>query len=174
MRISVKGSQNEIKCNNSFISNSSIQIKGTNNRLCLEPGVKLRNAKIEIRGNNLTILIGEYTSFGGVRIVNVGRDNDIKIGKNCLFADHIEIWASDTHSIYDKDGKMINLEKPIDIGDHVWVGSHVIILKGVHINEGSVIGMGSLVTKDVPSYVISTGRPNVVIRENIHWKLDYF
>jgi acetyltransferase-like isoleucine patch superfamily enzyme len=169
----VEGSQNEIRCIESVISSSSIQINGTNNKVYLDSGVKLRGAKINIRGNNNNIFIGRHSTFGGVRIVNVGESNNIKIGENCLFADYIEIWASDTHSIFDENGKVINREKPIEIGDHVWIGSHVIILKGVHIHDGSVIGMGSLVTKDVPSNVISAGRPNIVIKEKVNWTLDY-
>ena len=171
--ISVEGCQNEIRCYNSLISRSSIQINGTNNKLHLESGVKLRGAKINIRGNNNCIFIGRNSTFGGVRMGNDGQSNSIKIGENCLFADFIEIWASDTHSIYNKNGEVINREKPIEIGDRVWIGSHVIILKGVHIHHGSVIGMGSLVTKDVPPNVISAGRPNTVIKEQINWTLDY-
>ena len=173
VRISIKGTDNEIKSDSSLISSTSIQIEGTNNKLILEAGVKLRGSVINLRGNNCLIHIGQNTTFGGARLVNTGNDNPLKIGKNCLFADHIEVWASDTHSIYNREGKMINKEKPIIIEDNVWIGSHVFILKGVTIKSGSVVGMGALVTKDVPGNSISVGNPNAVVRENISWKLDY-
>jgi len=95
------------------------------------------------------------------------------IGQDCLFADFIELWASDTHSIFNTDNEKINPEMSVTIGDRVWVGSHVIILKGVSINNDSVIGMGTLVTKNVPSNTINVGSPNRTIKEGISWKLDY-
>ena len=90
-----------------------------------------------------------------------------------MFADNIEIWASDTHSIYNNRGNRINKEKPIIIEDRVWVGSHTKILKGVHISECSVIGMGTTVTKDIAANSVSIGTPNKIIRENVTWSLDY-
>ena len=170
---SIKGEKNEIDINGALISNSKISITGSNNRLIIAKNAKIREVVINIRGNNCVIEIGENTTFGSARIINVGIDNSITIGKNCLFSDHIEIWASDTHSIFNDDDVMINHEKPIVIKDSVWVGSRVIILKGVTIGPGSVIGMGSMVTKDIEPRTINVGSPSKKVKENIHWKLDY-
>ncbi len=172
-RIYIKGENNEIFTNNSRISNSSIEIIGNNNKIILESNIKLTKAIIIVRGNNCSIKIGENTSFEGIRIVNIGKKNYINIGRNCLFSDNIELWASDTHTILDQNNKMINAEKPIEIGDRVWVGSHVMILKGVVIENDSVIGMGSIVTKNVPAKSINVGIPNRTIKKNITWKTDY-
>jgi len=169
----IKGEKNEIDINGSLISNSKVSITGSNNRLIIANNTKIREVIIIIRGNNCIIEIGENTTFGGARIVNVGIDNSITIGENCLFSDHIEIWASDTHSIFNEDDVMINHEKPIVIEDSVWVGSRVIILKGVTIGASSVIGMGSMVTKDIDANSINVGSPAKKVKENIHWKLDY-
>jgi acetyltransferase-like isoleucine patch superfamily enzyme len=106
-------------------------------------------------------------------MVNVGENNTIAIGEHCLFSDHIEIWASDTHSIYNEKNEKLNIEKPVIIGSNVWVGSRVIILKGIEIGEGAIIGMGTVVTKNVPSKTISVGSPNKVIKENIRWENEY-
>lgn len=54
--------------------------------------------------------------------------------------------------------------RPIMIGDDVWIGARVTILPGVHVGNGSVIGAGSVVTKDVPPYSIVGGNPAKVIR----------
>lgn len=171
--ISILGSLNELNVKNSIISHSNINIKGNNNKLIIEKDVKLRKVTVNIRGDNCKIIIGKGSSFGGARIVNVGFNNNISIGENCLFADNIEVWASDTHSIFNENKEMINSEKSIHIMNNVWIGSHVIILKGVTIENNSVIGMGSIVTNNVKKNAISVGTPNRIIRENITWDLDY-
>lgn len=56
-------------------------------------------------------------------------------------------------------------EKPVYIGDDVWIGDRVIILPGVHVGNGCVIAAGSVVTKDVPRYTVVGGVPAKVIRE---------
>jgi acetyltransferase-like isoleucine patch superfamily enzyme len=172
-RINIQGVGNTVKANKSLFENCLINIKGQNNKLILGEGVKLRGAVVHIRGDNCSIMIGKNTSTGGVRIVNVGKNNDIIIGENCLFSDFIEIWASDTHSILNEKGEKINKERPIKLGNNVWVGSHVTILKGVTIEDWAIIGMGAMVVNDIPKNSISVGFPNKIVKENVTWKLDY-
>ncbi|MGX5687386.1 acyltransferase [Arcticibacter tournemirensis] len=162
-----------MKIESSLIYKSTIRVSGNNNRVHFEEGVMFRKSEINLRGNNCVVKIGKGTTFGGVRIVNVGTDNVVEIGCNCLFSDFIEIWASDTHSILNEQGEWINYEKPIRIGNRVWVGSRVIILKGISVNDDSIIGMGTIVTKDVPSNVVIAGLPNRIVKEGVSWTLNY-
>ena len=170
-RIEINGFKNIIDIKSSLVSRSIIKINGNHNRLVLKNGVKLRSGNIIIRGDDCLVEIGENTSFGGVRIVNAGKHTLIKIGRDCLFADQIEVWASDTHDIFNEDNQIINNEKNILIGDKVWVGSRVTVLKGITIEDGSIIGMGSVVVKDVPAKTISAGNPNRIIKNNVSWSL---
>ena len=55
--------------------------------------------------------------------------------------------------------------KPITVGDNVWIGGNVVVLPGVTIGSNSVIGAGSVVTKDIPSNVVAVGNPCKVIKE---------
>jgi acetyltransferase-like isoleucine patch superfamily enzyme len=167
----INGSANSIQIKDAVVSHTSIRIDGEGNQINIAEGVRLMSAQIIIRGNNCKIHIGKKSTFGGIRIINVGSDNDIFIGESCLFADHIELWASDTHHIYNDENEIINKEKPVFIGNNVWVGSKVIILKGTTINDGSIIGMGSLVVNDVPAKSISVGNPNRTIKDNVKWSL---
>lgn len=57
-----------------------------------------------------------------------------------------------------------NIESPVYIDDNCWIAARVTILPGVKIGEGSIIGAGSVVTKDVPSYAIVGGNPAKVIK----------
>jgi len=52
-----------------------------------------------------------------------------------------------------------------NIKDKAWIGFNSIILKGVTIGEGSIVGAGSVVTKDIPDWSIVGGNPAKVIRE---------
>lgn len=70
-----------------------------------------------------------------------------------------------------KNGELMRRQEPICnniiIGNDVWVGGYVGILPGVHIGTGSVIGMNSTVTKDIPNYSIAVGSPAKVTRSRI-------
>jgi acetyltransferase-like isoleucine patch superfamily enzyme len=58
----------------------------------------------------------------------------------------------------------MNVEKPVIIKDFVWCGVNVTIVPGVTVEEGAVIGAGSVVTKDVPDYAIIGGNPAKILK----------
>lgn len=166
----ISGNKNIVSLHSASIFNSSISINGNCNQIFFEEGVYLVDSKLILRGENCKIFIGKESTFGGVRIINVGNNNNILVGHNCLFADFIEVWSSDTHSIYDSEGKIINPELPIIIGNNVWIGSYVKILKGVTIGDGAILGMNTLVTKNVDPKTVNVGNPMRCIKENVTWK----
>ena len=55
--------------------------------------------------------------------------------------------------------------KPVVIGDDVWLGRRAIILPGVCIGNGSIIGAGAVVTKDIPPFSVAVGVPAKVIKD---------
>lgn len=55
--------------------------------------------------------------------------------------------------------------KPVVIGDNVWIGEYAAILKGVTIGRGSIVASHSVVTKNVPEYVIVAGNPARVVKK---------
>ncbi len=64
---------------------------------------------------------------------------------------------------------------PVHIGKNCWLGAGVIVLPGVSIGDNTVIGAGSVVTKDIPANVVAVGNPCRVLREiNDHDKEYYF
>lgn len=58
----------------------------------------------------------------------------------------------------------VQQEKPVIIGNDVWLGQRVIILPGVHIGNGVIVGAGAVVTKDVPDYAVVAGNPARIIK----------
>lgn len=95
----------------------------------------------------------------------------IKIGNHVNFGGGCVLLDSDAHSInyiHRRDGiiDMANrIDKEIIIDDDVLIGANTIVLKGVHIGARSVIGAGSVVTKDIPADSIAAGNPVKVIKK---------
>ena len=92
-----------------------------------------------------------------------------KTGVFADVAEDIEIWNTDSHPIFDANGNITNISKPINIGNHVWCGKGSKILKGVSIGDNAVIGMQALVTKDIVGGTLNVGIPAKSIKENINW-----
>lgn len=91
-------------------------------------------------------------------------DTDIYIGDCVMLAPNVVLTAG-THPISPElreQAYQYNL--PIHIGDRVWLGAGVIVLPGVSIGDNSVIGAGSVVTKDIPANVVAVGSPCRVLR----------
>lgn len=91
--------------------------------------------------------------------------NTITIGDNVMFGPRVGLYTAG-HPI-DKDVRITGLEYglPITIGNNVWIGGNVVVMPGVHIGDNTIIGSGSVVTKDIPSDVIAAGNPCKVIRK---------
>lgn len=89
----------------------------------------------------------------------------VTIGDNVLFAPNVSLYTA-THPL-DASLRSTGAEFafPITIGDDVWLGGNVVVLPGVTIGDNSVIGAGSVVTKDIPSNVLAVGNPCKVVRE---------
>ncbi len=96
----------------------------------------------------------------------------IEFGKNNLIAFRILFSDSDTHKIFlQSSHTLINEDKPISIGNDVWIGSNAIILKGCEISDGSIVGAGTVTSKKYPiPNVVIAGNPGMVIRENVYWQ----
>jgi len=56
-------------------------------------------------------------------------------------------------------------ERPVTVGNDVWIGANACVLRGVTIGEGAVVGAGAVITHNVPPYTIVAGNPARVIRE---------
>ena len=116
------------------------------------------------------VKIGNRCSFNGQIRFLLHEAKEIKIGDDCLFASDVDVTISDMHSILDKDtGKRINDAKSIRIGNKVWVGERCILLKGSEVDDGSIIGAGSVLSKKIPKNCVAAGNPVKIIRTNVIW-----
>lgn len=90
---------------------------------------------------------------------------EVHVGDNTIFGPNVQIYTA-THPISSTERKKgLEFAKPITIGSDVWVGGGAIINPGVSIGSRSIIGSGSVVTRDVPEGVIAVGNPCKIIRE---------
>ncbi len=88
----------------------------------------------------------------------------VEIGDFTLFGPAVQIYTA-THPMNAELRRRQEFAKPIKIGSDVWVGGGAIICPGVRIGSNSVIGAGSVVTRDIPDGVFAAGNPCRVIRE---------
>lgn len=168
-----KGGNNVIEiCHNAKLSGSKISIVGYNNHVILD-GCSC-GLNLTVRGNDCKVYIGENTTMESCYMVCMGYGNYITVGRDGMFAGDVEVWNTDSHLITDMDGKFLNGEStPVVIGDHVWLGKHSRILKGVTISDNSIVGMGSVITKDIPENSIAAGNPAKIIKRNVLWRKKF-
>lgn len=87
----------------------------------------------------------------------------VKVGDFTLFGPAVQIYTA-THPMNAELRRTQEFGKPVEIGADVWVGGGAIICPGVKIGSKTVIGAGSVVTKDIPEGVFAAGNPCRVIR----------
>ncbi len=92
-------------------------------------------------------------------------DTDIYVGDATMFGPNVVV-ASAGHPILPiLREKAFQYNIPVHIGKNCWIGAGVLIVPGVSIGDNTVIGAGSVVTKDIPSNVVAVGNPCRVLRE---------
>ena len=84
---------------------------------------------------------------------------DVMMGPQCIIYTRNHKFDDVTTTMR---GQGFQEEKPVYIGDDVWIGGRVTILPGVHIGSHSIIGAGAVVTKDVPEWAIVAGNPATI------------
>lgn len=140
-------------------------------------------AGTHIRGQLFTFAHGGRIAMGSYCYVG---DNSklwsasrLTIGDRVLIGHNSSIFDCDTHPMNAGErhrqyleiitnGHPLEIdlrEEPVTISDDVWIGCNVVVLKGVTIGRGAIIGAGSIVTSDIPPYVVVAGNPAKIIRE---------
>ena len=131
-----------------FNSSSRFNARGINHKCILEtgkPGALLK--------------IGNHCGFSGCSIV---ADKEVIIGDHVMVGANTCIGDRDDHP-----DRLGTSPQPVHIGNNVFIGMHCIVMKGVTIGDNSIIGAGSIVTKDIPANCIAAGVPCKVIRQKV-------
>ena len=102
---------------------------------------------------------------------SVKNQSRILIGEGCLFSNSIDVSTTDWHRVFDDSGNVLNPEKDVCIGEHVWIGRKVTVCKGVSIPNDSIIGVGSVVTRSFDeTNVVIAGNPAEIKKRGVNWK----
>lgn len=138
-------------------------------------GCEIKGRLISFEGGKIKIGSNCFMNFNSC----IGAMDSITIGDNVIIATDVRIFDNNNHptspemrekmSHSDFYGELWSWKyaehKPVVIGDNVWIGEYSAILKGVHIGKGSIVASHSVVTKDVPEYVIVAGNPAKVVKK---------
>ena len=111
-------------------------------------------------GSNIFLGQRVYFNFNCV-VLDVCR---VTVGDFTLFGPAVQIYTA-THPMNAELRRKQEFGKPVEIGSDVWVGGGAIICPGVKIGSRTVIGAGSVVTRDIPDGVFAAGNPCRVVRE---------
>ena len=155
----------QIGNNCTIMSGAGLNPLSRNIKTCIYVGkkatLKLGN---DVGISSSTLWVKESVSIG----------NSVAIGADCIIMDtdaHNLDWkirCSEETNEYGESVDMVTASAPIVIEDNVLVGARCIILKGVTIGARSIIGSGSIVTKDIPSDCIAAGNPCKVIKSIVY------
>lgn len=176
-------------------------MEGNNNTVEIECSPLIKKLSIVVLGNANTVTMAQtkyavcgttlYAENGGIiridkdfssepqtaLVANGGKGRTISVGKDCMFSHGILIRTSDGHKIIDQDsGAFINESKDVVIGNHVWIGARAVILKGSVIDDHSVVGAMTVVTKPfLKKGSVIAGNPAKIISEKkVTWNRDNY
>lgn len=136
-----------------------IQNDGT---LTLGAHVLLRSVNVPVElavSPNATLSIddGCRLNYG----CSIAATREVRIGKHVRIGTYVSIADNDFHDLHRRGQRPPS--QPVIIEDHVWIGGKASITKGVRLGHGSVVGIGAVVTRDVPPFAIVAGVPARII-----------
>ena len=149
------------------VSYSSLRLGQTAlRRLCGKMMLASCGKKVNIEKGavfSAKVSLGDYSGIG----INAHISGTCTIGSYVMMGPNVTIITRN-HKHDDLQQPMMfqgfEEEKPVVIGDDVWIGERVMIMPGVHIGKGSIIAAGAVVTHDVPEYAVVGGVPAKIIK----------
>lgn len=151
------------------------RIKGSHleSRLLVEDGAVLNigggyilyGADIEVFPHS-TLNLGKYIAFNINATIICG--DHIDIGDNVSFGRNVMVRDNSGNHFMSR--RVFKNKRPVTIGQHSWITEQSIVMPGAKIGVGVIVGAGSIVSGKLPNFTLATGRPAVVVDEDIFWK----
>ncbi|MCG7626082.1 sugar O-acetyltransferase [Epibacterium sp. Ofav1-8] len=106
---------------------------------------------------------GFNIEIGACVYINAGctilDSGSVRIGTGTLLGPNVQIYCAEHHHDAKKRAAGLEIARPVDIGKDVWIGGNAVILPGVSIGDGTIVGAGSVVTRDVAPSATVVGNP---------------
>jgi len=172
--VDIIGDSNTVRIDDGcVVEGLQIRVRGNNHSLHFAPGCVVKDTRVFFEDSGGVISIGENTVVHTADLSAVEDNQSIHVGPRSAIGEGSDMRTSDSHSILDAaTGQRVNPPASIRLGDHVWIGKNVRVLKGVTIGNNSVVGMCSVVTRDIPDNCIAVGIPAKVLRTGMTWSWD--
>ena len=149
-----------------FGRNCAVNINGT---LTFKNNITIGDGSVLYVGPNATLTFG--SNFYATSDLGINCKKKISFGDGCLVAYQVQFLDTDFHRIIGETG-ILNPDKEVIIGNHVWIGARAIILKGTRIAYNITIGAASVLTKQyIENYSVYAGNPATLVKKNVNW--DY-
>ena len=138
-------------------------------RLKIQEGTRVvLGDRVRVRGR-VIINGGGVVTIGADTLLNgcwIGGRTSVTVGAGCLISD-CDITDSDFHNLEPSlrhQPPDERTQRPVHLGDNVWVGAHAMVLKGSTVGRDSVVGAGAVVRGEVPTGVVVVGNPAKVVK----------
>ena len=96
---------------------------------------------------------------------------EIRFGDDCLLSWDILVMDTDEHPLYDKAQQRINPDKPIVVGNHVWIGCKCVLLKGAEVPNDTVLAAGTLLKSGFAGeQQVIGGNPPSILKREVRWE----
>ena len=120
---------------------------------------------------------GHFVHFGKNIYANFNLtlvdDTHIYVGDATMFGPNVTIATAGHPILPELREQAYQYNMPVRIGKNCWLGAGVIVMPGVTIGDNTVIGAGSIVTKDIPANVVAVGNPCRVMRDFKERRIEY-
>lgn len=121
---------------------------------------------------------GKHVHFGNSVYANfhltLVDDTHIYVGDSTMFGPNVTVATAGHPILPSLREKAYQFNMPVHIGKNCWIGASAVILPGVTVGDNTVIGAGSVVTKDIPANVVAVGNPCKVLREISEKDKEYY
>ena len=121
-------------------------------------------------GHHLHLGNNVYANFN----LTLVDDGHIYVGDRVMFGPNVTVTTANHPIDPGLRSRGLQYNKDVWIGENVWIGAGVIIMPGIHIGNNSVIGAGSIVTRDIPENVVAVGNPCRILRKISERDHEYF
>ena len=123
-------------------------------------------SKISVRGR---LELGDKFNITAESTIVCAKE--IRFGNDCLVSWDVLVMDTDEHPIYTKEGERINEDRPIVVGDHVWIGCKCMLLKGAELPNHTILAAGTALRSAFRGEEqIIGGNPPSILKRDVSWE----